>query len=168
MMGNKKNPRILAVSSAGGHWVQLRRLRPAWDGCSVAYITTKEGYREDVMLDAAARQQPAPRFYCVIDANRWHKVRLLRQLLHIVWILLRERPHVIVSTGAAAGYFAMKIGKVIGARTIWLDSMANAETMSLAGKMAGPCADLWLTQWEQVVGSEDPENGRPEFKGSVV
>ena len=131
-----KNPKVLAISSAGGHWVQLQRLRVAWDGCDAAYVTTKEGYRDDLIADAAHRGQSAPRFYRVVDANRWQKLRLLRQLFGIVIILLRERPDVIISTGAAAGFFALRLGKLMGARTIWVDSIANAETMSLSGKKA--------------------------------
>ena len=42
-------------------------------------------------------------------------------------LLLRHRPDVIVTTGAAPGYFALRFGKLLGARTIWIDSMANAE-----------------------------------------
>tara|TARA_R100000005_G_C5004139_1_gene213187 strand:- start:12387 stop:12878 length:492 start_codon:yes stop_codon:yes gene_type:complete len=161
-----KNPKVLAISSAGGHWVQLQRLRVAWDGCDAAYVTTKEGYRDDLIADAAHRGQSAPRFYRVVDANRWQKLRLLRQLFGIVIILLRERPDVIISTGAAAGFFALRLGKLMGARTIWVDSIANAETMSLSGKKAAGCADLWLTQWEHLAGSEGDKG--PQYRGSVV
>jgi UDP-N-acetylglucosamine:LPS N-acetylglucosamine transferase len=162
-----EKPKVLAISSAGGHWVQLQRLRAAWEGCDAIYVTTKEGYRDDLIADAKRRGQPAPRFYRVVDANRWQKFRLLRQLLGIVIILIRERPDVIISTGAAAGFFALKIGKLMGARTIWVDSIANAGAMSLSGQKAGGCADLWLTQWEHLAGSGDGKRG-PEFKGSVV
>ena len=161
-----KKPKILAISSAGGHWVQLQRLRVAWDDCDAVYVTTKEGYREDLIADAARRGQSEPRFYRVVDANRWQKFRLLRQLLGIVLILLRERPDVIISTGAAAGFFAVKLGKMMGARTIWIDSIANAGTLSLSGQKAGGCADLWLTQWEHLAGGAGKR--APQFKGSVV
>uniref|UniRef100_UPI0035654C6B hypothetical protein n=1 Tax=Sneathiella sp. TaxID=1964365 RepID=UPI0035654C6B len=126
-MTAQKRRRILAISSAGGHWVQLQRMRSAWDGCEAVYVTTKDGYQDDLIRDARDRGQPEPRFYQVIDANRREKVRLVRQLLGILFVLIRERPDVIISTGAAAGYFALKLGKIFGARTIWVDSIANAE-----------------------------------------
>lgn len=161
-------PRVLAISSAGGHWVQLQRLRSAWDGCDVIYVTTKEGYRDDLHKDALDRGQSEPRFYRVVDANRWQKFRLLRQLAGIFFILLKERPDVIVSTGAAAGFFALKLGKMMGARTIWLDSIANAETLSLSGQKAHGCADLWLTQWEHLAAPLSDQKIAPEYRGSVV
>ncbi|WP_288905158.1 hypothetical protein [uncultured Sneathiella sp.] len=162
-----EKPKVLAISSAGGHWVQLQRLRAAWDDCDAVYVTTKEGYREDLVADAERRGQSIPKFYRVVDANRWQKLRLLRQLAGILMILVRERPDVIVSTGAAAGFFALKIGRLMGARTIWVDSIANAGALSLSGQKAGGCADLWLTQWEHLATGETGKKG-PEFKGSVV
>ena len=167
-MNHLKTVRILAIASSGGHWVQLQRMRPAWDGCDVAYVTTEEGYRDSVLRDARDRSQPAPRFYNVLSANRWQKIRLIRQFSRIMTILLRERPDVVISTGAAPGFFALKIGKMLSARTIWVDSIAIAETFSLSGQKAKSCVDLWLTQWEHIAGSADPERGLPKFKGAVV
>ena len=67
--------------------------------------------------------------------------------MKIAWIIGRVRPDVILTTGAAPGYFAIRIGKLIGARTMWLDSVANVEQLSLSGERVGKHADLWLTQW---------------------
>ncbi len=167
-MKEQAPPRILAISSAGGHWVQLQRLRSAWDDCDTIYVTTKDGYQQDLIADARERGQSEPRFYRVIDASRWQKFRLVRQLLGILFILIKERPNVVISTGASAGFFALKIGKLLGARTIWVDSIANAETLSLSGHKAGGCADLWLTQWEHLTVPEVPGKPAPEYKGSVV
>lgn len=162
-----RKPKVMAISSAGGHWVQLQRLRAAWDDCDAIYVTTKEGYRDELTADAERRGQSTPKFYRVVDANRWQKFRLLRQLVGILVILIRERPDVIVSTGAAAGFFALKAGKLMGARTIWLDSIANAGALSLSGQKASGCADLWLTQWEHLAVSDSAKRA-PEYKGSVV
>lgn len=163
-----KSLRVLAVASSGGHWVQLMRLRPAWHGCDVAYLTTNESYgdalREEVQQDGL----PPPRFHVTVSANRWQKLRLLRQLFDICRVVARERPAVIVSTGASPGYFAIRIGKMLGARTVWVDSIANAGEMSLAGIKAGKFADLWLTQWESVAEATVVDGRRPEFWGAVL
>jgi len=131
-------PKILALSSGGGHWVQMLRLRPAFEGCEVVFATVKDGYREDV---------PEAEFRVVPDSNRWNKIALVRTAWAIFLLLVRERPDVVISTGAAPGYFAIRLGGWMGARTIWVDSVANAEELSLSGQKAGACADLWLTQW---------------------
>ena len=153
-----RTAKILAVSSSGGHWVQLMRMRPAWDGLDVAYLTTEASYRDQVDQYASDRGLARPRFHTCILATRWQKLRLLRQLLQILLVLLRERPDVIISTGAAAGFFALRLGKLIGARTIWVDSIANAGEMSLSGKKAKSCADAWLTQWPDLAGDDGPDH----------
>jgi len=99
----------------------------------------------------------------VNDATRWNKVRLIVMGLKLVWIILIERPDVIVSTGAAPGYFAIRIGKLLGARALWLDSIANVEQVSMTGHIVGRHVGLWLTQWEHLA----TEDG-PRFEGAVV
>ena len=167
-MASSNKVRVLAIASSGGHWIELFRLRPAWDGCDVSYVTTKKGYADEVFKDAKERKLPVPRFLTIINANRRQKLKLLGQLLGVLFALLWIRPHVVISTGASLGFFAIKMGKILGARTVWIDSLANAEELSLSGKMAGTSADLWLTQWEDLVGSENPKLGLPEYKGSVI
>jgi len=138
---------VLAVASGGGHWIQLQRIMPAFDQHERVFVTTLEGYRQDVA--------PA-RFYRVRDANIRSKLALLVVAAQIAWILLRERPDIVVSTGAAPGYFAIRLGRLLGARTIWLDSIANAEELSLSGQKIGRHADLWLTQWPHLARPEGP------------
>jgi len=159
----KRKPHVMAVASAGGHWVQLMRLRPAWAGCRVTYVTTEPNFQEIAQRRAAQDGEPAPGFHTVIEANLWQKGRLLRQMLGIFLILLRTRPDVVISTGAAPGYFALRIGRFLGARTVWIDSMANAGELSLSGQRLGKHADLWLTQWEHLAKPEGPK-----YLGSVL
>jgi UDP-N-acetylglucosamine:LPS N-acetylglucosamine transferase len=160
--------RVLAVASGGGHWVQLMRLRPAWRGCDVAYLTTEASYERQLRDQAVREGHEPPRFYTTVPANRWQKLRLLRQLLTIAWIVLKERPAVVISTGAAPGYFAIRIGRTLGARTIWIDSIANAAEMSLAGLKAGKITDLWLTQWDSVSEATLINGRQPEYWGAVL
>lgn len=146
--------KILAVSSSGGHWAELLRLRPAFGGHQVTYLTTQHGARQQ-LSDA--------RIYRVTDANQWNKCRLLITLIQVALVVLWVRPHVIISTGAAPGYFAIRLGKLLGARTLWLESLANAEHISLSTKLVLPYADMALTQWPHMAG----ETGL-QYKGSVL
>lgn len=152
----RRPTRVMAVASAGGHWVQLMRLRAAWAGLDVTYVTTDPGL--GVMLAAAARAagEPAPGFCVITEANRWQKWRLVRQLAGLFVVMLRARPDMVITTGAAPGYFALRLGRLFGARTVWIDSIANAEQMSLSGQKVRPHADLWLTQWEHLATPEGP------------
>jgi UDP-N-acetylglucosamine:LPS N-acetylglucosamine transferase len=155
--------RVLAISSTGGHWVQLLRLMPAWDGCEVHYACTSPDHEGRVRALAAGRGQAVAGYHALTDANRWTKVKLVRQMLEVAALVIRLRPDVIVTTGASAGYFACRLGRLVGARTCWLDSIANAEELSLSGAKAGPHADLFLTQWPEVA-----RDGGPDYRGAVL
>ncbi|MGC1274992.1 MAG: hypothetical protein WBC44_14905 [Planctomycetaceae bacterium] len=147
-------PKIVAVASRGGHWIQLLRLREAWQGADVVFVTTVPEYRQMVKDD---------RFRLVVEANRDRKVRLAFLALQMLWLLLRERPAAVVTTGAAPGYIAVRLGKWLGIRTLWIDSIANAEELSLSGRLASRHADAVLTQWSHLA--------RPnvaEFRGAVI
>jgi UDP-N-acetylglucosamine:LPS N-acetylglucosamine transferase len=152
--GRRKVPKILAISSRGGHWIQLLRLRPAFEGLELVFVTTDPAYRSLV-----GKQ----RFYVVTEATRKQKLRMLWMVLQIFWILIRERPTAIVTTGAAPGYFAVRLGKWLGAKTLWIDSIANAEELSLSGKLALQHAHVLLTQWSHLA-----LPGGPEFRGAVI
>ena len=151
---NKKTKRILAISSGGGHWVQLLRTRPAFEHADVTYVTVRKSYSSDV---------PGEKFRVIRDATRWNKFGLLIQLCQIIWIVLLTRPHVVISTGASPGVFAIRVGRLVGAKTCWLDSIANADEVSMSGKMIKPYAHLWLTQWPHLETADGPI-----FSGSVI
>jgi len=146
--------KVLLVASHGGHWVQLRKIAPAFDGMDVNYITTTHGVREEI--------SDSPLFV-VPDANLNEKLRLILLGLKVLWIIIRLRPHVVISTGAAPGFFALMFGKVFRAKTIWVDSIANVEQLSVSGQKVKRFADLWLTQWKHLA----KPNG-PYYKGGVL
>lgn len=148
---------VLAVASGGGHWVQLRRVAAAFDGREVCWATTRRGYRAEVGDD---------RFFVVRDANLDTKLGLALLAIQMFWLVLRLRPSAVVSTGAAPGYFALRFGKWFGARTVWIDSIANVEQLSVSGAKIQRHADLWLTQWPHL--AAEGKEPKPHFAGAVV
>jgi hypothetical protein len=151
---SKSFPRVALVASGGGHWVELLRLSAAWSGKDVAYVTVQPSYRSQV---------PGARFYCVEDATRWSRWSLLKMVTQVVWVMLRERPDVVISSGALPGLVALRIGKWLGARTLWVDSIANVESLSMSGQHVSKFADLRLTQWQHL-----ETNGGPQYRGAVL
>lgn len=129
--------KVLAVASPGGHWIQLMRITPAFSDCSVRYLTTSGDYRETVS---------AP-LYVVSDANKTKKFLFFLMFIQVGFCLLRFRPDFVVSTGAAPGFAAIVLGKLFGAKTLWLDSVANSEQLSESGRLVRHFSDVWLTQW---------------------
>jgi len=147
-------PRLLAVASGGGHWVQLLRLRPAFAGASVHYAT--------VDASAAAMVAPAP-VHLYPDANKDKPLRMILTALRLAVIVARVRPDVVISTGAAGGYLAIRIARLIGARTLFLDSIANAQDLSVSARLSRGVAHRVLSQWPAVAAATGTE-----FSGSVI
>ena len=155
MLGsNNKRPVVLAVSSGGGHWVQMQRLAPAFSGADVHYATTDA---------SAADQVGASRLHVYPDANKDTPIRLLICVLKLAWIVLRLRPQVVISTGAAGGFLAIKLARLIGARTMFIDSIANARELSISARLSLGVADQVLSQWPGVAALTEAE-----YRGAVI
>jgi UDP-N-acetylglucosamine:LPS N-acetylglucosamine transferase len=143
-----KEKRILAVASGGGHWVQLKRIRDAFEGLDVAYVST----------DASPDIEVGARYYVVRDVTRRSRFGFAVVVWQILRILVRERPDVVVTTGAAPGFVALAAAKLLmGSRTIWIDSISSSETITLSGRLARPVADVRLVQWRQLAKPQGPE-----------
>lgn len=153
LVASVKKKKVMAVASGGGHWVQLLRMRSAFADCDVSYVSTNSDYAADV----------DGRLYVVTDANIWEKFRLIKMFAEVAWVVLRVRPDVVISTGAAPGFAALLFGRLTGAKTIWVDSIANSETLSKSGQQAGRLAHVWLTQWKHL----EAQPG-PKYWGSVI
>lgn len=150
-----ERPRVLAIASGGGHWVQLRRLMPAFEGRDIAYVSVSPKYAEAV---------PGKRFYAVRDAHRLSKMSFLILIWQLLVILARERPDVVVTTGSAPGYICLALAKTfMRSKTMWIDSIANCEEMSSSGLRARRFADAWLTQWPHL-----SRAGGPDYWGAVL
>ena len=147
-MGNNMKQKVLLVASHGGHWVQMRKISSAFDGADLHYLTTNKGVEHEVT--------PAP-LSVVTDANLDDKFGLILMSIKILWLVIKIRPDVVMSTGAAPGFFALLFGKILGSKTIWVDSIANVEKMSVSGAKVKRFADLWLTQWPHLALSDGPD-----------
>lgn len=149
----------MAIASGGGHWVQLMRLKPAFEGLDVFYVSLDPSSAEDV---------PESRYYTIRDASRKQKWAFLVVAAQLMRILLRERPGVVITTGSAPALVALVLARrLLRARTIWIDSIANSEHLSTSGEKAGRVADIWLTQWPHLSAGEDAGR-RPEYWGAVL
>ena len=138
---NERKANVLAIASIGGHWIELLRLMPIFKDNDVTFISNKENLKSTV---------DGYKFYTVPDANRKNKFDLILCTVSVLWFILLVRPQVIITTGAAPGLAAILIGRLLGVKTIWLDSVANADKLSLSGYIALRVADRVYTQWEHL------------------
>jgi UDP-N-acetylglucosamine:LPS N-acetylglucosamine transferase len=147
--------KVMAIASGGGHWVELRRIIPAFAGTEVFYVSTE--------TEADADLAPA-RYYAVTNASRKSRLAFFSTVRQLHAIVRAERPEVVVTTGAAPGFVALALAKLLcRSRTVWIDTVAHNEGMTLSGRLARPFADAWLVQWPHLA-----KPGGPEYWGAVL
>jgi len=155
MRKSKNNrPVVLAISSGGGHWVQMQKLAAAFKGADVNYATT------DCSAFSSNGNDPL-HFYP--DANKTTPLRLVGCILKVVLLVLRIRPDVVISTGAAGGFIAILVARALGARTMFVDSIANARELSISARLSLGVADHVLSQWPSVAAKSGAE-----YRGAVI
>ena len=134
----------------------MLKLSESWQGYEIFCVTTSEVIRE--------RLQEYGKAYTVGECNREHPLRVILVLMRCINIILRERPDVVISTGAAVGCILCILGKLLGARVVWIDSITNVERVSLSGRMVRHIADLFLVQWPELT----EQYSNVEYVGAVI
>lgn len=64
------------------------------------------------------------------------------------FVLLRERPDIIITTGAGPAIPVCYIGKLFGCKVVYIESYTRVHTSSSAGRLVYPIADRFYVQWE--------------------
>ena len=141
-----RSNKVLAIASGGGHWHQLMQLRPALPEKTTVYVSPLPKVATGLGDEAYAR---------ITDGNQHTKAKLLICLLQLAVIILRHRPAVVLSTGAAPGYLAMRLARLLGARCLFIDSIANAGELSLSARLAKQSGYAVYSQWPEVAATQD-------------
>jgi UDP-N-acetylglucosamine:LPS N-acetylglucosamine transferase len=131
-------------------------LTGSWEGHETFCVTTTAIIKEKLSKYG--------KVYVVGECNREYPLRVIRVLMRCINVILRERPDVVISAGAAVGCIACFLGKLIGAKIIWIDSITNVEKLSLSGRMVRYIADIFLVQWPNL--AEQYKN--VEYVGAVI
>lgn len=142
MESSAPRKRVFAVASQGGHWVQLMRIVPAFrDKYDMMFCSTKTDYANVVGSD---------RFVVIKDYTRHNAWRILSVFTTAFKAMRRFRPNVILTTGSGPAIAVILAGKLLGVKSIWIDSVANAEHLSLSGRIARRIATRVYSQWPNV------------------
>ena len=88
-------------------------------------------------------------YHCYYPTNRSLKALLINTRL--AWKVLRkERPDVIVSSGAAVAVPFFYLGKLFGMKTIYIEVFDRIDKPTMTGKMVYPVTDRFIVQWEEM------------------
>jgi UDP-N-acetylglucosamine:LPS N-acetylglucosamine transferase len=128
------------VCSAGGHLTELIQLKEVYEQYDHFFITLK---RQDT-IDLAKKEK----VYFISDPER-NPIKFIANLFQSFWILIKEKPNIILSTGAGMAIPVCYIGKIFRSKIIFIESFCRIKEPSLTGKIIYPIADLFLVQWRE-------------------
>lgn len=131
---------ILLVSSGGGHRVQLFQLLPLIRNEKLVYLTSGNKIPSNKINNFE-------KIIYVNDANKKHPLLVIVQIINVLITIIKIKPDYIISTGASVGAISIILGKILGAKNLWIDSLANPKKISLSGQIAISFCDEFLVQW---------------------
>lgn len=133
--------RILFVGSAGGHLAQLYALQPWWQRHERMWVTFR-------MPDSTSLLAAEPTAWAFHPTTR-NLPNLLRNLWLAARVVPRFRPDVVMSTGAGVALPFFLVGRLLGARTVYLEVFDRIDTPTLTGRLCYRLSSLFLLQWRE-------------------
>jgi len=133
--------KLCLVCSAGGHLVELQQLSKIYKDREHFFMTFKRHDSEYISKNE--------RVYFIKDPER-NPVSLAINFLQSLYILLKERPDAVITTGAGVAVIPCYIAKLLGKKVIYIESLCRISEPSLSGEIVYRIADLFLVQWAQL------------------
>jgi len=135
--------KICLVGSSGGHLSHLYMLKPFWENRERFWVTFPKE-------DAKSLLEGEKVYPCFFPTNR--NIKNLVRNTFIAWkVLIKERPNLIISTGAAVAVPFFYIGKILGAKLIYIEVIDRIDKPTLTGRLLYPIADRFIVQWDEML-----------------
>jgi beta-1,4-N-acetylglucosaminyltransferase len=140
-MTTKAEPKKVGlVCSAGGHFTEMLLVREAFEGYQTFLLTYKEKQTSD-------RENA----YYLMNIVK-NPVAFFTGVIRTFYILLKEKPDIIFSTGSEIAIPAFYFGKFFFcSKLIYLECSAQVYQASLTGRWVYPITDLFLVQWQPLL-----------------
>jgi beta-1,4-N-acetylglucosaminyltransferase len=143
--------KLLVVLGEGGHSTELLNLIDLLgDRYEYHYVISKQ---DKLSADQLRIDGPIHRVLRPRGKDTSAPMAVLRTFLtalQALRVLLRVRPKAILSTGPAIAVPVAILGKLLGARVIFVETGSRIRTVSMTGKIMYRWADLFFVQWPQL------------------
>jgi UDP-N-acetylglucosamine:LPS N-acetylglucosamine transferase len=133
--------KICLVGSSGGHLTQLYILKEWWEQHERFWVTFDKE-------DSRSLLESENKYWCHYPTNRNIK-NLLKNTVLAIKILSKEKPDIIISTGAAHAIPFFYIGKLMGIKLVYIEVFDRIEKPTVTGKIVYPITDKFILQWEE-------------------
>jgi UDP-N-acetylglucosamine:LPS N-acetylglucosamine transferase len=137
-----KDLKICLVGSSGGHLTHLYMLKPIWNNANRFWVTFDKADANSILKDEKV-------YHCYFPTNRNIK-NLIKNTFLAIKVLHKEKPNLIISSGAAVAIPFFWLGKLRGAKTIYIEVFDRINSSTLTGKLVYPVSDKFIVQWEEM------------------
>ena len=137
-----KDIKICLVGSSGGHLTHLYQLEHFWKDKNRFWVTFNKA-------DANRALEKEKKYYCYYPTNR-NFSNLMRNTFLAIKVLKKEKPDLIISSGAAVAVPFFYIGKIMGAKLVYIEVFDRIDKPTMTGKMVYPITDKFIVQWEEM------------------
>lgn len=134
--------KICLVGSSGGHLTHLYMLKDFWKNKDRFWVTFDKTDANSILKDEK-------KYYCYYPTNRNIK-NLIKNTVLAIKVLRKEKPDLIISSGAAVAVPFFYIGKIMGAKTVYIEVFDRIDKPTMTGKMVYPITDKFIVQWEEM------------------
>ena len=141
----EKKEKICFIASSGGHLQEISWLFGLKDEYDAFLVTERSDFQRQYHVDKTY-------YFNKIDRREKHfLLHFLQLILRSARVMAKEKPDIIISTGALVTVPMLYIGWLLGKRIVFMESMARVEGKSLSGRLVYPIADLFIVQWESML-----------------
>ena len=137
-----KSNKVCLVGSSGGHLTHLYLLKPFCEEKDRFWVTFGKE-------DAKSILENEKMYECYFPTNRNIK-NLIKNTFLAIKIIRKEKPKLIISSGAGVAVPFFYIGKIFGAKTIFIEVFDRIDKPTITGKLVYPVADIFIVQWEEM------------------
>ena len=140
--------KVMFISSTGGHLNELMQLKPLFENYDYCLVTEKT--KSNISL-----KNNFPKVSFLVYGTKDHLFSYLFKFTYNCFkslvLFIKYRPKYIVTTGTHTVVPMCYIGKLFRSKIIFIETFANSETKTLAGKLVYPIADKFIVQWESML-----------------
>lgn len=134
-----RKPKICFVSSSGGHWEQLQKLRPLADKYDGFFITEKTQF--DAPLASYFMKQTDLK-------DKLMPFKMLVNSFQALKIWIKEKPDMVITTGTMVAYPFYLLSIICKKKFIFIETFGRANMPTVAGRLMEKHSDLFIVQWE--------------------
>lgn len=139
--------KVCLAGSGGGHVRQLLDLEPAWSAHDYFFVTEDTALSRSIAEKHRALYVPHVALgQARLGAPLKMAAAAVRSFFASAGLMMRERPDVLISTGAGAVFFPLLWARLLGAKIVVIESFARFDKPSVFGRMSAPLAHRKVVQ----------------------